>query len=526
MPEAASPAIWSIRRLLVRFAFFAVVIQIPFELQHTFFGLSNLQWTFLLLVACSLPDLLSNWRDLLGDRLIQAATIFVAIQWLAAAFAPEFQSNAFKGAARFTAGLLLVIIARQMGGESQTNRWLQAWAVASTVAAVYALIDYAGFGLPGLFRDQEFYIGQVQRLSGSFEYPNVAATYFAMSLPIVWWNASRPLLRAVFAFLIWCALILTFSKGGLIAVTAITLLLRRKAALTLLATGAVAYAVLIPANPYVMEAIYGPAALRPLALQYKTEWNDLRQRPGGTDVVPVEIRNVGIRTLRSRGLWRFALGYRWWNPQTESFVGGTPLVTELTHDLQPGETMKLDIPFETPLQTGRYLLVVEAFGGDFNWLSRRGVIPALITTDIQLNSTRTVTQSDLSPIYRRGQDDPLLTSEVSRAELWTAAWKTFVAHPFGIGPDNFRLQYGRYLGVARWNTQITTNNQFLEILTGSGVLGLVTFVFVLWMRRWKTDRASVALGVLVTHSLVDSFLMATPIYFAFWLLLGNSGSDV
>src|SRR5262245_5229478 len=312
MPEAAAPAILSIRRRLMRFAFLAVVVQIPFELQRTVFGLSNLQWTFLLLLACSTPDLLSNWKNLLSDRLIQAASTFVAIQWLAAAFAPEFQSNAFKGAARFTAGLLLLIIAKQMEA-SKPCCYLRGWVFASVTAAAYAILEYAGFGLPWLFRNQEFYIGQVQRLSGSFEYPNVAATYFAMSLPIIWWDVAKPAFRIIFAFLVWSALILTFSKGGLIAVAAIVLLLRRKSAFTLVATGAIAYTILIPLNPYVMEAIYGPAALRPLALEYKTDWNDLQQRPGVMDVVPVEIRNAGIRTLRSRGLWRFAVGYRWWN---------------------------------------------------------------------------------------------------------------------------------------------------------------------------------------------------------------------
>src|SRR5437016_1510433 len=84
--------------------FCALAVQIPFEVRYTFLGLSNLQWTFIVLAVASAPLLLQNRKRLLHDRLIQFAVLFVAIQWLAAAYAPEFHANAFKAAARFTAG--------------------------------------------------------------------------------------------------------------------------------------------------------------------------------------------------------------------------------------------------------------------------------------------------------------------------------------------------------------------------------------------------------------------------------------
>ena len=90
----------------------ALVAQIPFELRYTFLGLSNLQWTFIVLAVASVPVLLKNRNHLLHDRLIQLAVLFVAIRWLAAVYAPEFHANASKAAARFTAGALLLAIAR------------------------------------------------------------------------------------------------------------------------------------------------------------------------------------------------------------------------------------------------------------------------------------------------------------------------------------------------------------------------------------------------------------------------------
>src|SRR5207248_1867924 len=203
-----------------------------------------LQWTFIVLVVTSASLLIENRQRLLSDRLVQAATLFVGIQWLAVVYAPEFHTNALKGAIRFTAGLMLLTIARISNKHQSVGR---VWVISSVLAAIYALVAYAGFGFTWLFRTEEFYIGQIfQRLSGSFEYPNTAAAYFALSLPIVWWSSFRPALRAVFAFFLWCGLILTFSKGALLAVPIVAVAARPKTAIPLVVIGIAAYAVLLP----------------------------------------------------------------------------------------------------------------------------------------------------------------------------------------------------------------------------------------------------------------------------------------
>src|SRR5215831_13370828 len=122
------------RQEVARFTFLALLIEIPFELRHTLFGLSNLQWTFVLVVLLNLPDLLANWKQLLSDRLVQAGAMFVAIQWLAAMYAPEFHTNAFKAATRVMAGLLLVVIAKRLGILTSgyfSKHVLRTWAVVS-----------------------------------------------------------------------------------------------------------------------------------------------------------------------------------------------------------------------------------------------------------------------------------------------------------------------------------------------------------------------------------------------------------
>src|SRR5207237_1622644 len=94
-------------------------------------------------------------------------------------------------------------------------------------------------------------------------------------------------------------------------------------------------------------------------------------------------------------------------------------------------------------------------------------------------------------------------------------------HPFGAGPDNYRLEYGKYLGASRWDTRVYSNNLYLELLTGSGILGLAAFVLILAVREWGADAPSLVVAVFLVHGLVDVFLMTTPIYFAFWIMMGT-----
>lgn len=505
---------------LWRLLFAALIVQIPFEFRYKLLGLSNLQWTFAALAFASVPLLIRNRKDLIRDRLLQAAAVFVGVQWIAVLLAPEFHTNALKAAVRFTAGFALLAIVRVAASEKLATK---VWFIASSLAAAYALIEYAGLGFPQLFRTGEFYIGQILRLSGSFEYPNTAAAYFAMSLPIVWWSSFGVFRRLVVAFLLWSAIILTFSKGALIAVPAVAIfagIKQWRSAALLLATGLAAYIVLLPLNPYLIERIYGPAARNPISAQYTASWNDLKEQPGENDMVPLTIRNTGVSTWRASGLWRASIGTRWWNMDEQRFMTLTPVVTALPRNVAHDETVSLRAGFQTPDGPGRYLLVIELFSRNFDWFSRTGVFPLLIQTDIRPGLERTTGISDMSAWNRRGGRPDVLTADVSRSRLWTAALKMFRGHPFGVGPDNYRLEYGKYLGATRWDTHIYSNSVYLELLAGSGFLGLIAFLIMVKSRAWSADPPSLSTGVFLIHGIVDVFLMTTPIYFAFWIVLG------
>jgi hypothetical protein len=73
----------------------------------------------------------------------------------------------------------------------------------------------------------------------------------------VWWSSFRSLMRGFFLLVLWCALILTFSKGALVAVNSRDCNRLPARCGSLLALGATAYAVLLPLNPYFIEWMGG-----------------------------------------------------------------------------------------------------------------------------------------------------------------------------------------------------------------------------------------------------------------------------
>jgi O-antigen ligase len=508
-------------------AWTALVLQIPFELNRTLLGLSNLQWTFLALAALSAPLLYAQRQKLIHDRTLQAAALFVAIQWAAAMYAPEFNANAIKAAIRFSAGLLLLAMAR-----AEAAPLTPIWTIAAVLAAVYAMIAQAGLGIPWLFREGEFFIAQVQRLSGSFGYPNTAAAYFSMSLPLVWSSLRRPLFRWSAAILLWCALILTFSRGAaaavlIAAIAGILLSWRnlsdRRMPAGLMVSGIAASFVTVPFTPYFTYMFTRWSTSNPPAALYTPAWNALRQQPDVPDQIPLRIQNLGTIPWLAKGRGQVALGYRWRNKESRKLALGAE-VTNLPRDVQPGETIVVAADFRTPKTPGKYSLIVELFVRDFDWLSSAGVAPVVIEADIEPGATRSEglglpNPGSLHPI-RAGAGAP--TGPVPRMGLWKAAGRIFVAHPLGVGPDNYRLQYGKFLGLASWNTNIYSNSLYLELLTGSGLLGLAGFLLIVISIRPRATAAYLALVVFLVHGLVDVFLMTTPIYFAFWILVGTT----
>src|SRR4030095_13711245 len=58
-----------------------------------------------------------------------------------------------------------------------------------------------------------------------------------------------------------------------------------------------------------------------------------------------------------------------------------------------------------------------------------------------------------------------------RLVLWGAAARMFAAYPLlGVGPDNFRLTYPRYAGLTSGDPRTHSNNMYLEVAAGGGLV--------------------------------------------------------
>jgi O-antigen ligase len=114
-------------------------------------------------------------------------------------------------------------------------------------------------------------------------------------------------------------------------------------------------------------------------------------------------------------------------------------------------------------------------------------------------------------------------------------------HPLlGVGPDNFRLTYGDYANLSEFDTRVHSNNMYLEMLVGGGILGGLAFAwlcasactaFVRALRAAGSQAAAAASGVaaagaaIALHGMVDSFLGFTATYVLISITLGLAASS-
>jgi putative inorganic carbon (HCO3(-)) transporter len=140
---------------------------------------------------------------------------------------------------------------------------------------------------------------------------------------------------------------------------------------------------------------------------------------------------------------------------------------------------------------------------------------------------------------------PALLAEPDRNQLWGAALQMMREQPLlGVGPGTFRLRYGPYLGLERWDLDIHSNNMLLEIGATTGLIGIGSFAFVvlyaLWRefgylyrrrastttsgpaaaRWWLIVGLAAATAAFLVHSMVDYFLGFDATLGLFWAVLG------
>lgn len=501
-----------------------LIVSIPFEFRVPSPYPTHLQLLFFAFMAASAPAIFRQRRQLIANRAIVAALLFVTVMWIAAFAGSGSMVNAAKAAARYSAGAGLLIALAVRG---DTVRVRQAWTAAAVAAAAYALLDFNGFGFPRLFRDMEFYFEDARRLSGSFEYPNAAAAYYAMSLPIVWAAIERLSWRLAASALLWAALILTYSRGAVVAAVVVfaiwALAQRQSRSWAAVAIGLPVFAVLLLQNPLLEDRIIRTDSRMPRNAAFNLSYNMIRERPDSPAVMPVTIRNTGRDVWRSTGEGKVSLSYYWYDTVRKEILNADGIDTPLPRDVRPDETVTISARFHTPAASGLYLLDWDLRYPPRNWFTTEGVPPGVVESDIQKDAVSWQGKGDVSRWYKKPSDPgPIAAADLPRSELWRAAVMLAAAHPLlGIGPDNYRLEYGKALGFNRWDDHLHSNSLYLEILVGGGLFGLAAFFYLLVRVSWSCASPLLAIGVSLIHGLLDFFLMTTPIYFGFWILMGS-----
>jgi lipopolysaccharide exporter len=481
-------------------------------------------------------------------------TAFLAWLLVSSALAPELGGNALRASARTAMGLSLaasaVILVRTPRQLHLVAGGALGGGMVATGIGIWEVTRGEALQWLAPFRVQETRVGAFQRLAGTFDHANQASMYIEATAPLLVgmvalaWAAGRRRLAAAglvaLAFYLQAA-IMTYSRAGVVTLAVSSLVV---ALLVWRWRGGRAAAPWVAMGSLVGFLFVGTASVDP-ATQLRVrhggpeQWYrvELRAPPeltlaaGWIEEVPVEIVNRGAfvwetsgeREVRLAALWILATG------EVNGELGRWPLPGRVA----PGDTLRLTIPLQAPSTAGEHQIEWDLVHEDVTWFAP--------TTGHRFRSRLAVTPEARhpgSPAGHRyvgevasGQPAPFLPG---RATLWRVAAAELAARPWtGIGLDNFRLRYGRYLGWDVWDRTIHTNNWYIETVVSTGVIGGALFLGWLALlaldllrnlRARSSDPLTVAIGVgllaFLIHGLLDYFLLFHATGLLFWLLVG------
>lgn len=477
----------------------------------------------------------------------------LAVMAISAAAAPTARTNALHMTGRVAAAFAIVLLA--FNGTTTATRFsrvilaaLGAGALVATLAMLESLRVGAVLEWLKAFRPGISVVGAQLRAGGPLRYPTIASMYLeivlALGLGVLMASVDAGRRAGCFAIiaallLIAEGIILTFTRAGLVSMAvSITLVAVWRARSRGIDSGVRSIGVL---SLLVAALFFTSRPAQSIWLRLTSEGQENWYRSAITPPVevvfaagevrdiPVRVTNTGRLTWDSTDSQPFYLSYHWLEPTADRVVSFEGLRTAFAAPVEPDATTTMLARVRAPNQPGHYRLGWDIVQEGRLWFSTE---PGSALTFSQATVTgavaagRTATTSLPLPAERPG-----------RRLLWSAAARLLVAHPlFGVGPDNFRLLYGPYAGLRTADSRTHSNNMYLEMMVGSGVLGGLAFAWLVWriaaeiaagVRAATTDRRMApALGVAAAvaaiglHGLVDSFVGFTPTYVLIALTLG------
>jgi O-antigen ligase len=498
-----------------------------------------------------------------------AAVLLAA--FLSAVAAPEFRGNSIRFWGRLMAAAALftltanVITTRRLAGQL-----IAALMAAGAIVGVLAVLELAQVSavMDGLrlFRPGFHVVGGQVRATSTLIYPTITSMFLEVvfALGLFWlvptrerppsprlpppprlrwtgrWTRRRTDLMAFVALaLVGAGIIATFTRAGLITM-----------ALSLVIAGGLRYAAgrrwdrgharLAALAAVLVVLVMVSRSPQMLVTRMSTEGSQdwygatysvpetLTLGPGSFNDVPVSLSNRGRITWQSQQAPVFALSYHFLLTGSEEIAVYDGLRTPFAQPVEPGDTVPIAARIRAPGYPGTYILVWDVVHEDRTWLSLEGVYPG--------RTIVTVEGSAVSPPLASQGRMPTGVMRLPRRLLWNTALAVAGDYPLiGVGPDNFRHVYGKYLGLVTWDKRVHANNTYLEVLADMGVMGagavswLVVAMVLAVFRRWRetTDENSwlfgavaAACAAIAVHGLVDSFFTFTPTYLVFALAAG------
>ena len=494
------------------------------------------------------------------------ALAFLAASSIAAAVAPVARTNAVHMAMRL--GVAFGVYALTVSGITSRVRLATVAAiaiVAGALVSVLAILEF--FKVPAVLLWLKAYrpflvsVGALVRAGGPLQYPTIASMFlevvFAIGIGLMLMaaDASRRAIAAVL-FIVLCVIAygvtLTFTRSGLITMAASLAIV---GALRIRSRGVdngAALVALLAAS--VLGVFFASRSAQAIWLRFTTEgqetWYratiaapaDLTLGAGVTTQVPVTLTNAGRLVWSSADESPFYLSYHWLVVDEDRVVNFEGIRTPFPWPVAPSQSVTLLAKVRGPRHPGRYRLTWDVVQEHRLWFSREpGAIAAVTLATV-------AGESVLEPM--RTTPPPKAAVRPGRLVLWRAAARMIAAHPLlGVGPDNFRLLYAGYADLPAADTRMHSNNMYIEVLAGGGLVAGLAFAWLLWtvatllaaiIGSNRADTIALASGVIAgivaiaLHGLLDSFLEFAPTYILFAVTLGlaavcargvESGSD-
>lgn len=547
----------------------ALAFSLPFELDAPLLNLGPFAVTNVeLILGLVLMTAVWQWfpgakRPYLPRILWLWTGLFIITLLLATFLAPGYRENSLKASLRLIVGLLLAFFALPTLVTTWQSLKRVAWALlaAGFVAVLLGLVEYIQnreLIWLAAFRQQPTVAGAFIRLTGSFDYANQTAMYIEATLPfllaaiwVVFQRSHRFSSHLVFRIILPLTLLfylqaafLTFSRASVatIALTGIfvaliltagqTNITPTKKRLGLLWLGMTTAVVMLTLLNTQFNSLF---RLR-LQTEGDNEWYqaDLnipaidQMRANEQRQIRVKVTNNGALSWHSDGVPPINLGARWIDAE-QNLTYSEPR-WPFARPIRPGDTIQMAVTIRAPAEPGAYDLIWDVVQEDVTWFGAK--TGQYITRPVNVVPENRQTRSLMPPPAAGDWAYPLPIPD--RRTLWQTAFVLFQQRPlWGIGPDNFRLVYGRELGASVWNETIHTNNWYMETAVSLGLLGsLVVFSGMLLLgvdifRTLRQERLSIwqialAAGIIsfFIHGFLDFFLLFNSTGLLFWLLVG------